>query len=151
LTPDRRVVAAGLDGLRTEKFLEATMPRLTEAETAIHIGDAGPRIAMWSRNEPVTLFGAAVTRTGWAEAHRRFEWVGSLFSDCTGYEIEVVAAGSSGDLAYRELFGYDEDRQPIGPEPVADHPDKPALWHEAWRALGPAGETDLRDRADGSL
>src|SRR5262249_57144555 len=52
--------------------------------------------------------------------------------------------------AYRELFGYD-DEQPIGPEPIADHPDKRALWHEAWRALGPAGETDLRDRADGSL
>jgi hypothetical protein len=53
--------------------------------------------------------------------------------------------------AYRELFGYDDDRQPIGPEPVADHPDKRALWHEAWRALGPSSETDLRDRADGSL
>jgi ATP-dependent exoDNAse (exonuclease V) alpha subunit len=53
--------------------------------------------------------------------------------------------------AYRELFGYDNERQPIGPEPVADHPDKRALWHEAWRALGPTDGTDLRDRADGSL
>jgi hypothetical protein len=53
--------------------------------------------------------------------------------------------------AYRELFGYDDDRQPPGPEPIADHPDKRALWHEAWRALGPADGTDLRDRADGSL
>ena len=41
----------------TEKFLAATMPRLTEAEIAIHNGDAGPRIAMWSRDEPVTLQG----------------------------------------------------------------------------------------------
>ena len=53
--------------------------------------------------------------------------------------------------AYRELFGYDDERQPIGPEPVADHPDKRALWYEAWRALGPADGTDLRGRADGSL
>jgi AAA domain/TrwC relaxase len=53
--------------------------------------------------------------------------------------------------AYRELFGYDDERQPIGPEPVADHPDKRALWHDAWRALGPVGGTDLRDRSDGSL
>ncbi|MGH3305224.1 MAG: AAA family ATPase, partial [Streptosporangiaceae bacterium] len=52
---------------------------------------------------------------------------------------------------YRELFGYDDGRQPIGPEPVADHPDKRALWHDARRALGPAGDADLRDRADGSL
>ena len=90
----------------TEKFLAATMPRLTEAEIAIHNGDAGPRIAMWSRNEPVTLFGAAVTRTGWAEARRTFDQLGSLFSDCTGYEIEVVAAGASGDLAYLVAFEH---------------------------------------------
>ncbi len=90
----------------TEKFLAATMPQLTKAEIAIHNGDAGPRIAMWSRNEPVTLFGAAVTRTGWAEARRTFEWLGSLFSDCTGYEIEVVAAGASGDLAYLVAFEH---------------------------------------------
>src|SRR5262249_38264208 len=35
--------------------------------------------------------------------------------------------------------------------PIADHPDKRALWHEAWRALGPADGSDPRDRADGSL
>jgi len=53
--------------------------------------------------------------------------------------------------AYRELFGYDDERQAVGPEPITDHPDKRALWHEAWRALGPADGSDLRDRADGSL
>jgi ketosteroid isomerase-like protein len=61
---------------------------------------------MWSRNEPVTLFGAAVTRTGWAEARRTFEQLGSVFSDCTGYEIEVVAAGASGHLAYLVAFEH---------------------------------------------
>jgi hypothetical protein len=39
-----------------EEFLAATMPRLTEAETVQHNGDGGPRIAMWSRTEPLTLF-----------------------------------------------------------------------------------------------
>src|SRR6516165_3531529 len=53
--------------------------------------------------------------------------------------------------AYRELFGYDDERNAIGPEPIADHPDKRALWHEAWRALSPVNGTDLRNRADGSL
>ena len=53
--------------------------------------------------------------------------------------------------AYRELFGHDDERQPIGAEPVADHPEKRALCYEAWRALGPADDTDLRDRTDGSL
>jgi hypothetical protein len=63
-----------------------------------------------------------------------------------GWQERASAIG-----AYRELFGYNDDRRPIGPEPVADHPDKRALWHQAWRALGPADGTDLRDRADGSL
>jgi hypothetical protein len=53
--------------------------------------------------------------------------------------------------AYRELVGYDDERQPIGPEPVVGHPDKRALWHDPWRALASAGDADLRDRADGSL
>jgi hypothetical protein len=52
---------------------------------------------------------------------------------------------------YRELFGDDDERNAIGPEPVADHPDKRALWQEAWRALSPLDGTDLRDRPDGSL
>jgi hypothetical protein len=63
-------------------------------------------------------------------------------------------AGSGGPArvgAYRELVGYDDERNAIGPEPVADHPDKRVLWHEAWRALGPVDGTDVRDRADGSL
>jgi hypothetical protein len=42
--------------------------------------------------------------------------------------------------AYRELFGYDDDRPAIGPEPVADHPDKRVLWYDAWRALGPSAK-----------
>jgi ketosteroid isomerase-like protein len=90
----------------TEEFLAATMPRLTEAETAVLNGDASQRIAMWSRNEPVTLFGAAATRTGWAEARRTFEQLGSIFSGCTAYEIEIVAAGASGDLAYLVAFEH---------------------------------------------
>jgi ketosteroid isomerase-like protein len=84
----------------TEEFLAAIMPRLTEAEIALHNGDAAPRIAMWSRAEPVSLLGAAITTTGWEQARRTFEKLGSLLSDCTGYEIEVLAAGASGDLAY---------------------------------------------------
>ena len=83
-----------------DDFLAATMPRYVEAETRIHDGDAGPRFAMWSRNEPVTLFGAAVTRKGWPEIAPVFDWLAASFSDCQSYRNEVVAAGASGDLAY---------------------------------------------------
>ncbi|HEV3234330.1 MAG TPA: nuclear transport factor 2 family protein [Candidatus Dormibacteraeota bacterium] len=87
-------------GAEVEDFLGATMPRLNEAEIALHNGDAGPRIAMWSHTDPVTLFGAAMGGTGWAEIGPIFEQLGSTMSNCTAYENEVVAAGASGDLAY---------------------------------------------------
>jgi ketosteroid isomerase-like protein len=83
-----------------DEFLAATMPRLNEAEKTLHNGDAGPRIAMWSRRDPVTLFGAALSGSGWAEISPIFERLGSSFSNCTSYQNEVVAAGASGDLAY---------------------------------------------------
>jgi ketosteroid isomerase-like protein len=83
-----------------EEFLAATTPRLTEAETALHNGDGGPRIDMWSRTEPLTLFGAAVSGRSWAEIGPTFEWLAKTFSNCTSYENEIIAAGANGDLAY---------------------------------------------------
>ncbi len=83
-----------------EDFLAGTMPRLSEAEIALHNGDAAPRIAMWSPDDPVTLFGAAVTKSGWADVRATFEWPGSSFPDCMSYQNEVIAAGASGNLAY---------------------------------------------------
>lgn len=90
----------------TEDFLAATMAKLCEAETALHNGDAGPRMAMWSRREPLTLFGAAMSGSGWADIEPVFEWLGSSFSQCQSYENEVIAAGASGDLAYTVAFEH---------------------------------------------
>jgi ketosteroid isomerase-like protein len=87
-------------GTDVDAFLAATMPRLNQAEIALHNGDAAPRIAMWSRTDPVTVFGAALSAGGWAEIGPLFERLGSSFSNCTSYRNEVVAAGASGDLAY---------------------------------------------------
>ena len=87
-------------GTEVDDFLAATMPRYEQAEIALHNGDAAPRTAMWSHKEPVTVFGTARSGTGWDEIQRLFEGLGSIFSNCTSYENEVVAAGASGDLAY---------------------------------------------------
>jgi ketosteroid isomerase-like protein len=87
-------------GTDVDAFLAATMPRLNQAEIALHNGDAAPRIAMWSRTDPVTVFGAALSAGGWAEIGPLFERLGSSFSNCTSYRNEVVAARASGDLAY---------------------------------------------------
>jgi len=82
-----------------EDFLATTMPRFDEAELALHNGDAGPRIAMWSHNDPLTVFGAARNAIGWAEVGPLFERLGSSFSKGS-YQNEIIAAGASGDLAY---------------------------------------------------
>ena len=41
-----------------DDFLRETSPRLIDAETALHRGDVEPRLRIWSRNDPVTVFGA---------------------------------------------------------------------------------------------
>lgn len=83
-----------------EAFLDSTMPRLTAADTALHNGDASPRMAIWSHNDPVTLFGAAISASGWAQLRTTFDLLASRFSNCSSWEYEVIAAGASGDLAY---------------------------------------------------
>ncbi len=90
----------------TDDFLAATMPRYREAETSLHNGDAAPRKAMWSRTSPVTLLGAALSGTGWADIEPVFDRLEDTFSDCTSYENEIVAAGASGDLAYIVAFEH---------------------------------------------
>ena len=102
---------------QSDAFLEAVLPRLTAADTALHNGDASRRAALWSHNDPVTLFGAAVTTTGWDKVGATFDWLASRFSDCTGFEYEVIAAGASGDLAY--IVGIEHTTASIGDDPPA--------------------------------
>ncbi len=102
------------------EFLAAVMPPLTAADTALHNGDAGPRIALWSRNDPVTVFGAVMSRTGWQEIEPMFESLGSRFSNCESFEYEVIAAGVSGDLGY--IAGVEHTTASVGdagPQPYA--------------------------------
>jgi ketosteroid isomerase-like protein len=95
-----------------ESFLAEMLPRFTEADTRLHNGDARARKALWSRSEPVTLFGAAVTTSGWSEISPAFDWLGTTFSDCRHFDYEVVAAGVSGDLAY--VAGIEHTTASIG-------------------------------------
>ena len=103
-----------------EAFLDTTMPRLRAADTAFHNGDAAPRAAIWSHNDPVTLFGAALQGSGWPKISAVFDLVASRFSNCTSFEYEVIAAGASGDLAY--IVGIEHTTASIAgaaPEPYA--------------------------------
>lgn len=89
-----------------DAFLDATMVRYRDAETALHNGDAAPRKAMWARNDPTTLLGAALSATGWAEIEPIFDRLQARFSNCTSCEHDVIAAGASGDLAYIVAFEH---------------------------------------------
>jgi ketosteroid isomerase-like protein len=84
----------------TERFLAEMMPKIQKAETALHNGDAGPRFAMWSHTDPVTVFGAAFQPIGWKEVAPMFERLAARFSNCTSCEWEVVAADVGEDFAY---------------------------------------------------
>jgi hypothetical protein len=64
-----------------DEFLASMLPRMLEVDTALHKGDAGPRSTLWSHHDPVTLFGAAVSKSGWAEVSAAFEWLASRFSN----------------------------------------------------------------------
>jgi ketosteroid isomerase-like protein len=84
----------------TKQFLDEMMPRIQEAETALHNGNPGPRFEMWSHRDPVTVFGAAFNPIGWAEVGPMFDELASNFSNCRSCEWEVVAADVGEDFAY---------------------------------------------------
>jgi ketosteroid isomerase-like protein len=98
--------------MQVDEFLAEVMPRLTAADTALHNGDAELRKAMWSRADPLTLFGAAVSTTGWSEIEATFDWLETRFADCRSFEYEVLAAGASGDLGY--VVGTEHTTASIG-------------------------------------
>jgi hypothetical protein len=83
-----------------DDFLTPTLARQLEAEQALINGDPGPRLAMWSTQEPVTVFGADKSVIGSEEARQVFHWLATRFSNCTDDRFELVAAGASGNLAY---------------------------------------------------
>ncbi len=101
--------------IETDSFVAQMLPRQRAAEQAIHNGDAEPRIALWSRTDPVTVFGAKMSASGWADVEPLFRNVASWFSDSAEYAFEVTAAGASGDLAY--TIGYEHNQVKVDGQP----------------------------------
>jgi ketosteroid isomerase-like protein len=93
---------------QTEMFLAELLPTQRAAEEAIHNGDADPRLALWSHRDPVTLYGAELSGSGWTDLEPMFRVVASWFSGSQEFEFEVIAAGASGDLAY--TVGYERNK-----------------------------------------
>jgi ketosteroid isomerase-like protein len=83
-----------------EDFLAWVKSALYEAERAVHNGDLGPRRALWSRNEPVSVLGAWRNAYGRPEVDEAFTFLERSFSDCTSFTFELQAYDVVGDMAY---------------------------------------------------
>jgi hypothetical protein len=91
---------AELDDFRTQFLV-----RQTEAEEALIHGELEPRLELWSRHDPVSVFGAwGPCKNGWDEVSRIFRWVASRFSDPadarSDFHYDVEVADVRGDIAY---------------------------------------------------
>ena len=65
-----------------DDFLAWVNSQLKEAEIAVHNGDATPRRAIWSHNEPVTVLGAWKSAVGRSEIDDLFSMLEGTFSSC---------------------------------------------------------------------
>lgn len=89
-----------------EEFITWVQSVLRDAEVAVHNGDAGPRRAIWSRNDPVTVLGAWKNASGQRELDELFDHLAGSFSNCTAYEFELLEAEVRGDTAYTVGFEH---------------------------------------------
>ena len=94
-----------------EDFIAWTQSRLRDAETALHNGDAEPRLGLWSSREPVSVLGAWRSATGQEEVRELFRTLAETFSDCTSFVYEIVAAEVIGDMAF--TAGYERTQASI--------------------------------------
>jgi ketosteroid isomerase-like protein len=83
-----------------EEFVTWVESVVTDAEIALHNGDASPRRAIWSRLDPVTVLGAWKNASGQQELDELFDHLAESFSDCASYELELLEAEVRGDTAY---------------------------------------------------
>jgi ketosteroid isomerase-like protein len=89
------------DAGAAEEFRSTILARHIEAEEAFVFGDPRPRVELWSKRDPVTLFGAiGMSESGWEQLNQTFRWVARRFSEVSNFRIDVELVAVSGDLAY---------------------------------------------------
>lgn len=104
-----------------DEFRSTILARQSEAEEAfVTTGDPGPRMDLWSKKDPVTLFGAiGMSQSGWDKLSETFTWVASRFSDVSDFHFDVEVLGVGADMAY--TLGFERFNGSIagrGVEPV---------------------------------
>jgi ketosteroid isomerase-like protein len=90
-----------------EEFRATILARQHGAEAAIVQGDVEPRLTLWSRQDPVTVFGAlGPNKAGWEDVSGIFRWVADRFtrSRVTNFRWDVEVVDVSGELGYTVGF-----------------------------------------------
>lgn len=86
---------------QVDAFLADMLPRREVAVRQLCAGEPALWEALWSPRDPVTLFGALRSESGWDGVRGALRRVASRFSGLHGdEEFELVAADVHGDLAY---------------------------------------------------
>ena len=98
-----------------EDFLDWVGTSLMDAEIALHNGDAAPRAAIWSTQDPVSVLGAWKSASGQQQVRELFTELEAAFSDCASYSHEVIAADVVGDMAY--TVGHEHTQASVNGEP----------------------------------
>lgn len=98
-----------------EEFMTWVHSVLRDAEVALHEGDEQPRRAIWSRSDPVSVFGAWKNASGQEAIEGLFVHLGESLSDCTSFEFELLQAEVLGDIAY--TVGFEHTSASINGEP----------------------------------
>ncbi len=101
-----------------DDFRATILSRQAEAEEAFVVqGDAGPRMELWSRRDPVTLYGAlGISEAGWDELSQIFPWVASRFSNVSDFRFDIEVVEVSGDMAY--TLGFERFNGSVRGRPV---------------------------------
>ena len=92
-----------------DSFRDGFLRRQNEAEAALVQGDVEPRLALWSKRDPVSLLGAwGPNKTGWNELEQTFRWVaqrlGATRFEDFHFDIEVAEVSTDGHMAYSVGF-----------------------------------------------
>jgi ketosteroid isomerase-like protein len=104
--------------MTADEFLAEVLPGLRAAELAALNGDAEPRVAVWTTEEPADWLGQFGTRAiGVSEVAEHFRRAAARFTDGSQLQFDVVSADVVGDVAHlvtveQVRFGID------GAEPV---------------------------------
>jgi ketosteroid isomerase-like protein len=84
-----------------EMFRTSILERQHDAEEALVRGDVGPRLQMWSHNDPVSLFAAVgPSKSGWHELEPMFRSVAARLSGGRDVSYEIMAFDVGTDMAW---------------------------------------------------